>query len=190
MKDWLCRKEVESLTLKHLDSLWGFAITLSKNKTDAADLVQDTFLRAFHFYDRFEIGTNVRAWLFTIMKNIFINNFHERKREVFPSEPEEGGDFIQGHAGEVLHYYGHETFPNGKNEIFKKDIQMALDGLPECLRVVVILKDIEGFNYKEIAEILDCPIGTVMSRLARGRSQLKGALVAYRTVSQLKAENV
>ncbi|HEX9759036.1 MAG TPA: sigma-70 family RNA polymerase sigma factor [Nitrospiria bacterium] len=190
MKDWIYRKEVESLTLKHLDSLWGFAITLSKNKTDAADLVQDTFLRAFHYYDRFEIGTNIKAWLFTIMKNIFINNFRDRQREVFPIEPEEDGEFIQGHAGEVLHHYAHEALPNGRNEIFKKDIQMALQDLPQRLRVAVILKDIEGFNYKEIAEILDCPIGTVMSRLARGRTQLKRSLVAYENVSHLKVENI
>ncbi len=133
VRDEGCRKEIENLTLKYFDSLWGFAITLSKNRADAADLVQDTFLRAFNFYDRFESGTNGKAWLFTIMKNIYINNFNDRKREVFSFEPEEEGEFVHGHAGEVLHSYSFDR-AKGKEEVFKRDIQRALDGLPERLR--------------------------------------------------------
>ena len=158
-------------------------MTLVKDKNDAADLVQDTFLRACNFYYRFELGTNVKAWLFTIMRNIFYNNTRMKSREMLSIDGGEGEDFFQDGG-----YPGNPRCLRMEPEVFKKDIQAALDGLPRHLRVIVVLKDMEGFNYKEISEILNCPMGTVMSRLARGRSKLKRALVAYQEISLHKAE--
>jgi RNA polymerase sigma-70 factor, ECF subfamily len=171
------RQDFEALTLQYLDSLYHFAFLLTHERDSAEDLVQETYLRAYRFYDRYEYGTNYKAWLFTMVRNIFINRFHQRAREISLSDMdlEETGDngyeSPNGHSSSA-----HFVLEKG---IFRVDIEKALERLPESLRAVVILKDIEGFDYKEIANILECPVGTVMSRLWRSRNFLKKTLKDY-----------
>jgi RNA polymerase sigma-70 factor, ECF subfamily len=179
MDDPKIRQEFESLTLRYLDSLYQFAFLLTREKDTAEDLVQDTYIRAYRFYSQYECGTNYKAWLFTVMRNLFINRFHQRAREISLSgmdlePPEENGN--GNGAGNGDFSSSHSILEKG---IFRLDIQKALDGLPEPLRAVVVLKDVEGFDYKEISDILDCPMGTVMSRLSRGRKLLKTRLKDY-----------
>lgn len=169
------KEEFEEITLKYLDSLYGFALVLTGNSDDAHDLVQDAYLRAYRFYHRYEQISNYKAWLFTITKNLFINRYHQRAREVSLTELEVMDDDPYESPKEIL------VAARGRHEkgVFRQDFQRAVDALPEKLRLAVLLKDIEGFDYKEIAEIMSCPLGTVMSRLSRGRNLLKKSLKDY-----------
>ena len=164
------KAEFEEITLKYLDSLYGFSLVLTGNSDDAHDLVQDAYLRAYRFYHRYEQITNYKAWLFTITKNLFINRYHQRAREVSLTELEVVEDDPYESPKDVL------VAASGRHEkgVFRQDFQRAMDTLPEKL-----LKDVEGFDYKEIAEIMSCPLGTVMSRLSRGRNLLKKQLKDY-----------
>jgi RNA polymerase sigma-70 factor (ECF subfamily) len=169
------KAEFEELTLQYLDSLYGFALVLTGNSDDAHDLVQDAYLRAYRFYHRYEQIANYKAWLFTITKNLFINRYHQRAREVSLTELEVMDDDPYESPKEIL------VATRGRHEkgVFRQDFQRAMDALPEKLRLAVLLKDVEGFDYKEIAEIMSCPLGTVMSRLSRGRNLLKKSLKDY-----------
>jgi RNA polymerase sigma-70 factor (ECF subfamily) len=169
------KAEFEELTLKYLDSLYGFSLVLTGNSDDAHDLVQDAYLRAFRFYHRYEHIANYKAWLFTITKNLFINRYHQRAREVSLTELEIVEDDPYESPKEILV----AATDRHQRGLFRQDFQRAMDSLPEKLRLAVLLKDIEGFDYKEIAEIMSCPLGTVMSRLSRGRNFLKKALKDY-----------
>jgi len=167
--------EFEELTLPYLDSLYGFALVLTGNTDDAHDLVQDAYLRAYRFYHRYEQIANYKAWLFTITKNLFINRYHQRAREVSLTELEIVDDDPYESPKEIL------IAARGRHEkgVFRQDFERAMAALPEKLRLAVLLKDVEGFDYKEIAEIMSCPLGTVMSRLSRGRNLLKKSLKDY-----------
>jgi RNA polymerase sigma-70 factor (ECF subfamily) len=158
-----------------LREMYAAAVRLTRNPTDAEDLLQETYLRAYRGFGGFEEGTNLRAWLYRILTNAFINTYRKRQREpqmVSEDELEEwylyeklGGEGAEASAeAQVL-----ESLPD-------EDVQEALAGLPEQFRLAVLLADVEGFSYKEIAEILDIPIGTVMSRLHRGRRALEKRL--------------
>lgn len=162
----------------HLDGLFGAAMRMTRNNADAEDLVQETFLRAYRGYGRFEEGTNLRAWLYRILTNTFINSYRAKQRR-----PEESD------LGEVEDLYlyrrlgGLEASQRGRSAedelldlVTDSEVKDALEALPEQFRIAVLLADIEGFSYKEIAEMLDIPIGTVMSRLHRGRKGLQKSL--------------
>lgn len=169
--------EFEQIALVHLDELYATALRYAKNDKDAEDLVQETFLKAFTNFHRYEKGTNCRAWLFTILTNTFINKFRRKKKEreilgaddLRPIEQNffnrERAEFYQNPEKGALH------------KTFSQDIQDALGLLPEEFRTVVILADLNDFSYKEIAHILDVPVGTVMSRLFRGRKMMRRHLV-------------
>jgi RNA polymerase sigma-70 factor (ECF subfamily) len=166
------KKEFEEIAIQYMDPLYSVALRMTRNSSEAEDLVQDAYLRAYRFFDKFEKGTNFKAWLFKILKNIYINKYRKESRKpqmLDVSNVEAAGD---------LEY--HET---PEEEIFNKllddDVTEALDSLPEEFRLAIILSDLEGFSYKETAEILDCPIGTVMSRLHRGRKLLRENLYEY-----------
>lgn len=173
------KQEFESLALAHLDVLYSAALRLTKNERDAEDLVQDTCMRAFRFFDKFERGTNVKAWLFKILTNTFINRY---RRNVKEKTIVEGADrdtvhdrFVSRDASDFAANPEQYLF----DRLLSDDVLKAIDSLPIDFRMVVILADLQEFSYKEISEILECPVGTVMSRLFRGRKLLQKTLQAY-----------
>jgi RNA polymerase sigma-70 factor (ECF subfamily) len=171
--------EFEREALPHLEALYGTAMRLTHNPREAEDLVQDTMLKAFRFFHRFEEGTNAKAWLFKILHNTFINRYRKRLREQRLIEEIERAD----HYGEL--FTGDRTAPGADPErslvgkMLADDVQRALEEVPPDFRMAVILADLEDFSYKEVADIMDCPVGTVMSRLYRGRRILQRRLHEY-----------
>jgi RNA polymerase sigma-70 factor (ECF subfamily) len=173
------RTEFERLTLEHMDALYGAALRLTRSPKDAEDLVQDTFLKAFRFFDSFEKGTNIKAWLFKIQTNTFINKYRRKvkEREVAEAPPEDIvlDRFVSSEQVRALQDPEGDFF----GRLLSDEVIEALDQVPVDFRMVVILADIQGFAYKEIAEIVGCPVGTVMSRLFRGRRILQKQLYEY-----------
>src|SRR6266496_3240698 len=177
------RAEFESLAMEHLYPRYSAALRLTKNERDAEDLVQDTFLRAYRFFDKFERGTNIKAWLFKILTNTFINRYRRTVKE---------RSIVEGSEREAVHerFISREASDYAANpeqfffdRLLSDDVLRAVDSLPIDFRMVVILADLQEFSYKEIAEILDVPVGTVMSRLYRGRRLLQKALAGYAVVA-------
>lgn len=173
------RSEFEALTLEHMDALYGAALRLTRSPKDAEDLVQDTFLKAFRFFDSFEKGTNIKAWLFKIQTNTFINKYRRKvkEREVAeaPAEDIVLDRFVSSEQVRALQDPEGDFF----GQLLSDEVVEALEQVPVDFRMVVILADIQGFSYKEIAEIVGCPVGTVMSRLFRGRRILQKHLFEY-----------
>ncbi len=160
-----------------MDFLYNYALRMTYNRADAEDLVQETFLKAFRFWESYEKGTNIRAWLFRIMKNAYINRYRKEKKEPETVEYEEVENFynsVRETASESSDLQ--ETL---YNNLLEDDVATAIAELPEDFRTVVILCDIEGLTYEEVAEFVDCPIGTVRSRLHRGRKLLRAKLLDY-----------
>jgi RNA polymerase sigma-70 factor (ECF subfamily) len=154
---------------------------MTRNEKDAEDLVQDALLRAYRFFDTFEAGTNCKAWLFRILTNVFCNRYREREREYEVMNEAESSDanleqFLAG-VGKMTEGRDVESALLGR--MVSADVEKALAAVPPDFRMAVILADLEDFSYKEIAEIMDCPAGTVMSRLYRGRKILQGLLHDY-----------
>jgi RNA polymerase sigma-70 factor (ECF subfamily) len=168
-------KEFEETALVHLDELYRGALRLTRNRAKAEDLVQEAVIRAFRSFDRFSPGTNCRAWLFRIMRNVFLNGVRADRET-----PVDEGEFEAATAGRLDDYRAIGT-PEEEflQSLVHGDVDRAIRNLPEPFREAVVLADIEGFTYKEIAQALACPIGTVMSRLARGRRLLRSALTGY-----------
>ena len=162
-----------------MSALYAAALRMTRNEKDAEDLVQDTLLRAYRFFDTFQAGTNCKAWLFRIMTNVFCNRYREREREHEIMTEAESSDanleqFLGGAGGD-----GRDTEGALLGRMVSADVERALASLPADFRMAVILADLEDFSYKEIAEIMDCPAGTVMSRLFRGRKMLQRLLYDY-----------
>lgn len=170
-------KEFEEQAIQHMQALYGFALRLTHNADDAADLVQETFLKAYRFFDKFERGTNCKAWLFRILKNSYINKYRKTANTpdtVDYNSVEEFYEAIKDSTVETS-VIEEQVFENALDD----EVTTALELLPHDFRTVVILCDIEGFSYEEIAEFVDCPIGTVRSRLHRGRRLLAARLAEY-----------
>lgn len=158
------------------DQLFKTALRLTRNREDAEDLLQDTYLKAFRHWQSFAEGTNLKAWLFKILKNTFINLYRRRKNLPPQADFAELEETLEGHIVE-------EPAASPEEELLRRswdqEVLAAVKALPHNYKVVVLLSDIEGYSYKEIAEILAIPMGTVMSRLYRGRKALEKALLAY-----------
>ncbi len=167
--------------LNYLDALYRTALRLTRNEADAEDLVQETYLKAFRFRDKYRPGTNLRAWLFRILTNSFINRYRKKQREPRQTSVEDAEDFFL--YRQISAQRDEHLFPSAEEEALAKladeDVKRAIEELPEQFRIAVILADIEGFSYKEIAEITNVKIGTVMSRLSRGRRLLGRKLWDY-----------
>ncbi len=167
----------QEVALIHLDELYATALRYAKNERDAEDLVQETFLKAYTNFHRFERGTNCRAWLFTILTNTFINKFRRKKKEREILGADDLRPIRQNfHDVEKTDFY-QDPEREAVFKSFSEDLKSALESLPEEFRMVVILADLNDFSYKEVAHILDCPVGTVMSRLFRGRKMMRKSLV-------------
>lgn len=171
--------DFETAAIPFLDPLYNMAYRLTRNADDAQDLVQETYLKAYKYYDKFEKGTNLKAWLFRIMKNTFINNYRKKQSQplqsAFDDIEESFESLVSEDAGQAIK----DPEQNALENVLDEDVQGALDGLREDYRMVILLVDIEGFSYKEAAEILEVPVGTVMSRLYRGRKLLEKTLLGY-----------
>lgn len=166
------REEFERVALVHLDILYNTALRMTGNQPDAEDLIQETFLRAYRFFDKFTPGTNCKAWLFKIMKNSLINRFRKNARQRPTISFQETERSIGVEYNFPAQVYDRELDPD-LDALVEDDIKEALELLPMEFRMAVILSDISGFSYREIAEIMDCPIGTVRSRLSRARATLR-----------------
>ncbi|MFN7131409.1 MAG: sigma-70 family RNA polymerase sigma factor, partial [Myxococcales bacterium] len=175
--------EFEELALPHLDPMYSAALRLTKNERDAEDLVQDTFMRAYRFFDKFERGTNMKAWLFKILTNTFINRYRRKVKERTVVEGTERDTVHERFISRDATEYAANPEQYFFDRLLSDDILQAIDSLPIDFRMVVIFADLQEFSYKEIAEILGCPVGTVMSRLYRGRKLLQKMLKNYATVA-------
>jgi RNA polymerase sigma-70 factor, ECF subfamily len=163
--------------IPHLDALYNFAIRLTTDPNDAEDLVQDTVVKAYRFFNSYEKGTNAKAWLFRILKNSYINNYRKKSKKPQEVDYDEVSTFYETVRAERTDTTDLED--KMYRELMDDDITNALEELPEDFRTVVLLCDVEGFTYEEIANMLDVPIGTIRSRLHRGRNLLKVQLMEY-----------
>ena len=171
--------DFEDTAMPFVDALYNTAYRMTRNSQDAEDLVQETYLKAYRYYDKFTEGTNLKAWLFRILKNTFINNYRKRQSQPLQS----AFDDIEDAFENQIRLEPGKQIPNPEEDILKdvldEDVQRALDELPEDYRMVVLLADLEGFSYQEISEILEVPPGTVMSRLYRARRRLEEQMLEY-----------
>jgi len=165
--------------MQYLDQLYGAAMRMTRNPADAEDLVQETYMKAFAAFDSFTDGTNLKAWLFRILTNTYINIYRKKQRQPYQSGSEDLTDWqlheVESHDSRGLRSAEAEAL----DRLADVDVVEALAKVPEDFRMAVYLADVEGFSYKEIAEIMDTPVGTVMSRLHRGRKLLRELLQDY-----------
>jgi len=168
----------EEIVFEYIDSLYSTALRLTRNRQDAEDLVQDASLKAYQFFHRFEQGTNFKAWIFRILMNTFINKYHKDMR----APPSVQFDKVEYAVEDALKDDDRKSILTDTNlfrHLFDDEIVQAIEALPEDYRIAVLLCDIENFAYKEISEIINIPIGTVMSRISRGRKMLQKSLLDY-----------
>src|ERR1700734_769775 len=169
------------VAMEHMPGLYSAALRMTRNPADAEDLVQETYLKAYRSFGSFQEGTNLRAWLYRILTNTFINSYRAAKRRPEVTDVEDVEDLYLYHR--LPSTGGSEPGRSAEDEARDRftddDVKTALEELPEAFRMAVLLADVEGFSYKEIAEITDVPIGTVMSRIHRGRRALQKTLTTY-----------
>ena len=172
------RVAFQNEALQHMESLYSAALYMTRNEEEAQDLVQETFLKAYRFWDRYQEGTNCKAWLFRIMTNTFINR-NRRKQRIHTSIDDaiaEASSSTQDRSESDFYRTPESAY---MSRLFPEHVRRAVEELPDSFRIPVVLADLQDFSYKEIPEIMDCPVGTVMSRLFRGRKKLQETLFEY-----------
>jgi RNA polymerase sigma-70 factor (ECF subfamily) len=167
--------------MEHMPGLFTAAMRMTRNRSDAEDLVQETYLKAYRAFGSFTQGTNLRAWLYRILTNTYINSYRAKKRRPDESDLEDVEDLYlyRRMGGAESSKLSRSAEDEVLDHFTEGDVKAAIEALPEQFRIAVLLADVEGFQYKEIAEILDIPIGTVMSRLHRGRMALQKSLFEF-----------
>jgi RNA polymerase sigma-70 factor (ECF subfamily) len=173
----LMRAAFDREAIPHMDALFNFALRMTLDQSEAEDLVQETYLKAFRFFDKFEQGTNCKAWLFRIMKNSYINRYRKAQKAPETLDYDTVEEYYYSISGQEME--GQDQARTLFANLLDDEVTAAIERLPEDFRTVVILCDIEEFTYEEIAEFVDCPVGTVRSRLHRGRKLLRDALLEY-----------
>jgi RNA polymerase sigma-70 factor (ECF subfamily) len=165
------------LAMEHMPGLYSAAMRMTRNAADAEDLVQETYLRAYRAFGTFTEGTNLRAWLYRILTNTYINTYRAAKRRPQIADVEDVEDlYLYRRIGPGAGTTGRSAEDEALDSFTDDEVKAAIESLPDAFRIAVLLADVEGFSYKEIAEITDVPIGTVMSRIHRGRRALQKAL--------------
>ncbi|MDP3582013.1 MAG: sigma-70 family RNA polymerase sigma factor [Ignavibacteria bacterium] len=169
--------DFEREAVPHMNAVFNFALRMTGDQDDANDLVQETYMKAFRFFDKFEKGTNCKAWLFRILKNSYINDYRKAVKEPNKVDYEDVQNFYENVKSDEIDskHYEQDAFSN----LLDDEITKVLSALPEDFRTAIILSDIEGFTYEEIADFVDIPVGTVRSRLHRARKMLYAQLYDY-----------
>lgn len=169
----------EEQAMPFIDQLYGAAMRMTRNPSDAQDLVQETFVKAFSAFKQFEQGTNLKAWLYRILTNTFINTYRKKQREPYQGTIDDLEDWQLGGAESTTASSSRSAEAEAIDHLPDSAVKDALQAIPEDFRLAVYFADVEGFSYQEIAEIMKTPIGTVMSRLHRGRRMLRDLLAGY-----------
>ena len=164
--------------LEHIDALYGYAMTLTRDTTEAEDLVQETYVRAARGMNRLESNSNLKGWLFVIMRNAWLNQVRHKNA---------GPLFVDLDSNESMGDAQDNPHVVYLRKLERERVREAIESLPDAYREIVVLRDIEGFTYQEIATVLDCPAGTVMSRLGRARGRLRKMLSALQTKARVRA---
>ena len=185
------RSEFSEQAMQYAPQLYSAAVRMTRNAADAEDLVQETFLKAYRSFHTFEDGSNLRAWLYRILTNTFINSYRAKQRRPEETELDDVEDlYLYRRIGGLEAALASRSAEDQLMDMFTDDeVKTALEDLPDNFRIPVLLADVEGFSYKEIAEIMDTPIGTVMSRLHRGRKAMQRELYEFARVRGLIDED-
>lgn len=181
------RRDFEEQAIPFMDQLYAAAMRMTRNPADAADLVQETFVKAYGAWSSFTQGTNLKAWLYRILTNTYINIYRKRQREPFQGTIDELEDWQLGGAESTTASHGRSAEAEAIDRMPASVVKDALQEVPEDFRLAVYLADVEGFSYQEIADIMKTPIGTVMSRLHRGRRMLRELLADYAAERGIRA---
>lgn len=184
------RERFTADAMQYVDQLYAAALRMSRNSADAEDLMQETYMKAFAAYHQFTEGTNLKAWLYRILTNTYINLYRKRQREPQQSQGETVEDWQLAQAGEHDAVGLRSAEAEALRALPNTEVREALNELSEDFRMVVYYSDVEGFAYKDIAEILDIPLGTVMSRLHRGRRILREKLLDYARENGLRPSTI